>query len=149
VIRSDPRRATAKHLSITRRRSLDRQSLTMSDSDTSTRPSDAAISRSLRDVVVSLYKAGNTDELTVKRVRARTEDALGLPTGFLKTDSLWKQKSSDVIKDAVVRVSIPLPLYTSLNQCFRTNTAMTMRYQNPPQKRPKLNRHRKPTSGRP
>jgi hypothetical protein len=74
----------------------------MSDSDTPLPPSDEAISQALRHVVVSLHKAGNTNELTVKRVRTRAEDSLGLPAGYFKGDQRWKQKSHQVILDAVV-----------------------------------------------
>jgi hypothetical protein len=75
----------------------------MSDSDSPNPPSDEAISEALRNVVISLHKAGDTDELTVKRVRTRAETSLGLPAGYLKGDEHWKQKSHEVILDAVVR----------------------------------------------
>ncbi|KAJ8110758.1 hypothetical protein OPT61_g6485 [Boeremia exigua] len=63
-------------------------------------PSESTVLKKLQDVVISLHKAGNTDDLTVKRVRTRAEEALGLPAGFLK-GSEWKQKSQDAIVDAV------------------------------------------------
>ncbi|KAF9696746.1 hypothetical protein EKO04_005361 [Ascochyta lentis] len=69
----------------------------MSDSE---QPSEAAIAKKLQDVVISLHKAGNTDDLTVKRVRTRAEEQLGLPAGFLKAAD-WKQKSQDAIMEAV------------------------------------------------
>ncbi|KAF1361784.1 hypothetical protein EJ07DRAFT_164274 [Lizonia empirigonia] len=69
----------------------------MSDSG---QPSEAAITQKLQDVVISLHKAGNTDDLTVKRVRARAEEQLGLPAGLLKGAD-WKQKSQDAIMAAV------------------------------------------------
>lgn len=64
-------------------------------------PSEAVISRKLRDVVIAIDKTGKTDDLTLKRVRARAEKELGLANGFLK-DSVWKQKSQDIIIHAVV-----------------------------------------------
>ena len=73
----------------------------MSDSETVDIPTEATISRALRDVVISIHKSGNTDDLTVKRVRARAEQQLGLPGGFLKSED-WKQKSQSLIHDAVV-----------------------------------------------
>ncbi|KAF2271366.1 uncharacterized protein EI97DRAFT_428394 [Westerdykella ornata] len=74
----------------------------MSDSDDSPNvPPDSIISRTLRDVVIGLHKSGNHEDLTVKRVRARAEEQLGLPSGFLKSDQNWKQKSSDLIHEAV------------------------------------------------
>ena len=76
----------------------------MSDSDTPLPPSDEAISEALRNVVVSLHKAGNTEDLTVKRVRTRAEASLGLPAGWFKGDQRWKQKSNDVIVDAFVSI---------------------------------------------
>ncbi|KZM21897.1 uncharacterized protein EKO05_0000398 [Ascochyta rabiei] len=69
----------------------------MSDSE---QRSEAAIAKKLQDVVISLHKAGNTDDLTVKRVRTRAEEQLGLPAGFLKAAD-WKQKSQDAIMEAV------------------------------------------------
>lgn len=76
----------------------------MSDSDTGNLPSEATISRALRDTVIAIHKSGNTDDLTVKRVRTRAEEQLGLPAGFLKTDTSWKRKSHNLIHEAVVRV---------------------------------------------
>lgn len=72
----------------------------MSDSERD-RPSDEVIAQKLRDIVISLHKAGNDDELTVKRVRTRAEKDLGLDEGLLKT-SAWKDKSAKTIQDAVV-----------------------------------------------
>lgn len=65
-------------------------------------PSEAAISRALRDAVIAIHRSGATENLTVKRVRARVETELRLPAGFLKNQD-WKQKSNNVIHDAVVR----------------------------------------------
>lgn len=77
----------------------------MSDSEGAL-PSESTISQKLRDVVIALHKAGNADDLTVKRVRARAEKELSLPEGYLKTNSGWKQKSQDAIHAAVVSVWI-------------------------------------------
>lgn len=76
----------------------------MSDSDAGM-PSEAAISRKLRDVVIAIHKTGKSDDLTLKRVRVRAEKELGLDDGFLKKDSVWKKKSEEIIKQAVVRTS--------------------------------------------
>lgn len=70
----------------------------MSDTE---QPSEAAILKKLQDVVISLHKSGNTDDLTVKRVRTRAEEALDLPAGLLKSSD-WKQKSQNAIMEAVV-----------------------------------------------
>ena len=74
---------------------------TMSDSEAD-RPSEATIANRLRDIVIAIHKSGKTDDLTVKRVRARAEKELGLDDGFFKTDSAWKEKSQKTIVDAVV-----------------------------------------------
>lgn len=76
----------------------------MSDSEAGI-PSEDAISRKLRDVVITIHQSGNADDLTVKRVRARAEKELGLDAGFFKTDAQWKQKSQDAIVDAVVCIA--------------------------------------------
>jgi hypothetical protein len=74
----------------------------MSDSEAADRPSDATISRTLRDVVIATHKSGKDEDLTVKRVRAKVEEQLGLGAGFLKTNQEWKQKSQVTILEAVV-----------------------------------------------
>ena len=65
-------------------------------------PSDATLSRALRDVVISTYKSGKTDDLTVKRVRTGAEARLDLPGGFFKSHGTWGQKSKDIILESVV-----------------------------------------------
>jgi hypothetical protein len=77
----------------------------MSDSETADIPTDTTIVRAIRDVVISIYKSGRTDDLTVRTVRERAEEELGLSGGFLKNEA-WKQKSKDVIKEAVVSYSV-------------------------------------------
>ncbi|KAI0617554.1 hypothetical protein TUN199_10451 [Pyrenophora tritici-repentis] len=72
----------------------------MSDSERDG-PSEAAIASKLRDTVIAIHKSGKDDDLTVKRVRARAEKELGLEEGFFKTNSTWKQKSQELIVDAV------------------------------------------------
>lgn len=95
-------------------------------------PSEAAISNKLRDVVVAIHKTGKTEELTVKRVRARAEKELGLDEGFFKTNSSWKQKSQDAIVEAVVSShgsSSATPTDSSFN---RTSTVtMNLHRRNP------------------
>jgi len=78
----------------------------MSDSERDG-PSEATIATKLRDTVIAIHKSGKDDDLTVKRVRARAEKELGLEEGFFKTNSTWKQKSQELIVDAVVRGSKP------------------------------------------
>ncbi|KAF2711497.1 hypothetical protein K504DRAFT_465246 [Pleomassaria siparia CBS 279.74] len=75
----------------------------MSDSEPGTpdRPSNAVISRALRDVVVAIHKTKKGEDLTVKRIRTKAEEKLGLTAGFFKTNVEWKQKSHDLILAAV------------------------------------------------
>jgi hypothetical protein len=75
-------------------------------------PSEAVISQKLKDVVLSLHKAGNPDEITVKRVRARAEKELSLPDGFLK-NSKWKGKSNATITTAAVRMRVSIGMAPS------------------------------------
>ncbi|KAJ9363837.1 putative transcriptional regulator [Paecilomyces variotii] len=74
-----------------------------SESDKSTPEvlSDEKLEKGLRDTVANIYKTGNLDELTVKRVRLATEKALGLDEGFFKGDARWKSKSDEIIKNEV------------------------------------------------
>jgi hypothetical protein len=94
VIHTSTRRQQKQSPSITR---------IMSDSEAADRPSDSTISRTLRDVVIATHKSGKDEDLTVKRVRAKAEEQLGLSPGFLKTNQEWKQKSQVTILEAVVR----------------------------------------------
>ncbi|KAE8412009.1 hypothetical protein BDV36DRAFT_272756 [Aspergillus pseudocaelatus] len=64
-------------------------------------PSDDALEKALRDTVAKVYKSGNMEELTVKRVRTAAEKALGVDEGFFKGSSTWKSKSDQIIKDEV------------------------------------------------
>ncbi|MCJ1270051.1 hypothetical protein MMC22_009945 [Lobaria immixta] len=74
----------------------------MSDSSlSSVTPSQAALEQALRNAVERVYKLGNLEELTVKRIRAAAEQDLDLEEGFFKTDSTWKEKSKDIIQSEV------------------------------------------------
>lgn len=73
----------------------------MSDSEVDV-PSAASVSKAIRDVVISIHKAGNDDDLTVNHVRTAAEQKLGIPAGFLKNGD-WKNESKTLIKEAVVR----------------------------------------------
>src|SRR4051812_31348982 len=100
----------------------------MSDSGNADRPSNATISRALRDVVISVYKAGNTDDLTVKRVRSRAEVELDLPVGFFKSNQTWKKKSHDIIHEAVVGLYIHPITPCAIDTILRRSTAATSQY---------------------
>lgn len=94
----------------------------MSDAEGAT-PSEAAITNKLRDIVIAIHKSGKTDDLTVKRVRARAEKELGLDEGFFKTDASWKEKSQKTIVDAVVGNSSSRSIDPSKTQS-RTNSVV-------------------------
>ncbi|KAJ5372509.1 hypothetical protein N7517_004515 [Penicillium concentricum] len=80
---------------------------TMSDSESDAEgevpsaPSDQVLERSLRDQVAAIFKSGNMEELTVKRVRLAAEATLGLTEGYFKSTSDWKARSENIIKDEV------------------------------------------------
>lgn len=69
-------------------------------------PSDQAQENSLRETVAEIFKSGNMDELTVKRVRLAAEAKLGLPAGHFKSTGVWKMRSEEIIKDEVVSIRI-------------------------------------------
>ncbi|KAK3059982.1 hypothetical protein LTS18_009608, partial [Coniosporium uncinatum] len=65
-------------------------------------PSEARLEQALRDVVRRHYKLKlDSEELTVKRVRAAAESDIGLDDGFYKSHTSWNGKSKDVIRDEV------------------------------------------------
>ncbi|KAL8722777.1 MAG: hypothetical protein Q9225_000788 [Loekoesia sp. 1 TL-2023] len=61
----------------------------MSDSEASNAPiSDALLEETLRNIVEKTYKS-DPDQLTIKRLRGRVEQDLGLDDGFFKTHATW------------------------------------------------------------
>ena len=67
-------------------------------------PDDAVLEQELRQIVRKIYKTGNLEELTVKRVRTTTEQNLSLEDGFFK-EAHWKAKSKAIIEaEAVCRI---------------------------------------------
>ncbi|KAJ5154480.1 uncharacterized protein N7500_009919 [Penicillium coprophilum] len=80
---------------------------TMSDSDSEAEgevpsaPSDQVLEKGLRDQVAAIFKSGNMEELTVKRVRLAVEATLGLTAGYFKTTGDWKARSENIIKEEV------------------------------------------------
>ncbi|KAJ5780559.1 hypothetical protein N7457_005719 [Penicillium paradoxum] len=67
-------------------------------------PSDQALESGLRETVAAIFKSGNMEELTVKRVRLAAEVKLGLAEGYFKSTGVWKMRSEEIIKDEVVSV---------------------------------------------
>lgn len=75
------------------------------DSDTdSGRPSDHDIQKTLCNTVAKLFKAGDLDILTLKRVRSDAASKLDLTEDFFKTDAKWKDKSKEIVHGEVVRL---------------------------------------------
>ncbi|KAJ5998741.1 Transcriptional regulator [Penicillium sp. IBT 35674x] len=72
-----------------------------SEPDVSTTPSDKQLEKGLRDEVAGIFKSGNMEELTVKRVRLAAEKKLGLAEGYFKTTGDWKARSEQIIKAEV------------------------------------------------
>lgn len=78
----------------------------MSDSSlSSVTPSQVALEQALRKAVQRVYKLGNPEELTIKRIRAAAEQDLDLEEDFFKTDSTWKEKSKNIIQSEFVRTN--------------------------------------------
>ena len=134
----------------------------MSDSDGDI-PSAAAIADGIRDIVISIHKAGNDDDRTVNHVRSGAEKKLGLPSGYLK-NSDWKDKSKNLIKEAVVCIIITIgpvrpnwwshsPAKLMQSSCKadlddRTDTAATNLHQTPVRRNPPKRRQRQNPSQR-
>ena len=78
----------------------------MSDSSLSgvDAPADATLEQALRNAVQKVYKMGNTDDLTVRRIRKSVEGDLDLQDDFFKNDPNWNTKSKSVIQSEVVRI---------------------------------------------
>lgn len=77
----------------------------MSDSSLSdSAPSTAALKQALRDAVREVYRSGDLDNLTIKRIRKSVEANLDLQDDFFKNDPAWKEKSKNIIQAEVVRV---------------------------------------------
>ncbi|KAI2720599.1 hypothetical protein CBS147332_3839 [Penicillium roqueforti] len=88
-------------------------------------PSHQILEKSLRDQVAAIFKAGNLEELTVKRVRLAAENSLGLTAGYFKTTGDWKARSEDIIKDEVVSLCLHLQCFFSLRS-FSGKTLIAM-----------------------
>lgn len=74
-----------------------------SEPDVSTVPFDKSLEKGLRDEIARIFKSGNMEDLTVKRVRLAAEKKLGLAEGYFKTTGDWKARSEQIIKAEVVR----------------------------------------------
>ena len=83
-------------------------------------PSNAELENALRQAVRQIYKAGNLEELTVKRVRKAAEGILELKEGFFKAHGNWNKKSKDVIQSEVVGIPLAVSVTSSTHNHFRT-----------------------------
>ncbi|KAI4290078.1 MAG: hypothetical protein L6R35_000648 [Caloplaca aegaea] len=74
----------------------------MSDIENLTdRPSglETRLEKALRNAVKETYNA-DTDQLTVKKLRTKVENALGLTDGFFKSDAVWNARSKEAAQEA-------------------------------------------------
>jgi len=62
-------------------------------------PTDSAVEKSLRDAVRALW---DDPDASVKRVRAKAEENIGVKAGFLKSEE-WKERSKEIIQDQFER----------------------------------------------
>lgn len=67
-------------------------------------PSKKQLADGLAQTVRQMYAADEREALTVNVVRTRTEEKLGLDSGFFKDDA-WKNESKQIIKETVVSSS--------------------------------------------
>ena len=67
-------------------------------------PTDATLEQALRNAVQKVYKMGNMEDLTVRRIRKAVEEDLDLQDAFFKNDPIWNTKSKSVIQSEVVSV---------------------------------------------
>lgn len=65
-------------------------------------PNDAKLERALRDAVRDVYKNGDLENLTVKRIRKAVQEKLALEEDFFKSNDQWKEESKVVIQSEVV-----------------------------------------------
>ncbi|MDI1485109.1 MAG: hypothetical protein OHK93_000244 [Ramalina farinacea] len=64
-------------------------------------PSHAKLERALREAVRDVYKNGDLENLTVKRIRKAVQEKLALEEDFFKTNDHWKDESKSVIQSEV------------------------------------------------
>lgn len=64
-------------------------------------PSEAVLEQALRNAVKEVYRSGDLDNLTVKRIRKSVEVDLGLQDDFFKNDPTLKEHSKSVIQSEV------------------------------------------------
>lgn len=65
---------------------------------------DLDLENALRAKVQQIFRLGNLDELTIKRVRRAVEIEFGLEVDHLK-DEEWRERSKSIIESEVVRAA--------------------------------------------
>lgn len=66
-------------------------------------PPHSALEEALRNAIRRVYQSGALENLTVKRIRKAAEEVLDLDEDYFKNDSVWKEKSKNIIQAEVVR----------------------------------------------
>lgn len=65
---------------------------------------DSNLENALRTKVQQIFRLGNLDELTIKRVRRAVEIEFGLKVDHFK-DEEWRERSKNIIELEVVRAA--------------------------------------------
>lgn len=65
---------------------------------------DARLESALREAVENTFRT-DPEQLTVKRLRCKVEQDLGLEEGFFKSNATWNTRSKEIIQSEVVRLS--------------------------------------------
>ncbi|MCJ1471690.1 hypothetical protein MMC13_000330 [Lambiella insularis] len=68
-------------------------------------PSERRLEEALRNAVQIVYKTGDLEELTVKRMRKAAEESLHLQDGFFKDSEDWKNRSKRIIEQEAEALS--------------------------------------------
>ena len=77
-------------------------------------PSNSLLEDTLRYTVQQIYRSRNLEDLTVKRVRRTAEKQLNLEDDYFKNNSVWKEKSKNIIRSEVVCALFSLAFIVSL-----------------------------------
>ena len=77
-------------------------------------PSNSLLEDTLRYTVQQIYRSRNLEDLTVKRVRRTAETQLNLEDDYFKNNSVWKEKSKNIIRSEVVGALFSLAFIVSL-----------------------------------
>ncbi len=88
---------------------------------------NAELEKALRHTVRQIYKVGNVEDLTIKRVRKAVEEQLDLRDGFFKAHGNWNQRSKDVIQSEVVGIRPAILDALSTHNDCRTPSQMNLR----------------------